>query len=122
MKTAAPLQHQSSMGAVQQLQQSHKQSAAIEKRHRAVLVSRAKPIGSYRQCQRKIHLQRKENNTGLPETLKAGVEALSGYSMDSVRVHYNSSKPAVAGMLMPRAPTYTWHRGRKNTCRTKPGT
>ena len=34
------------------------------------------------------------NKTGLPDNLKAGVEALSGFSMDSVRVHYNSSKPA----------------------------
>jgi hypothetical protein len=35
-----------------------------------------------------------ENNTGLPDNLKAGVENLSGYSMDDVKVHYNSGKPA----------------------------
>lgn len=34
------------------------------------------------------------NNTGLPDNLKCGVENLSGYSLDNVRVHYNSSKPA----------------------------
>ncbi len=34
------------------------------------------------------------NNTGLPDNLKAGVENLSGYSMDQVKVHYNSDKPA----------------------------
>lgn len=34
------------------------------------------------------------NPTGLPDRLKAGVENLSGYSMDDVRVHYNSAKPA----------------------------
>lgn len=34
------------------------------------------------------------NNTGLPDNIKSGVEALSGYSMDDVKVHYNSSKPA----------------------------
>lgn len=39
-------------------------------------------------------LQRKENTTGLPDTLKAGVETLSGLSLDDVQVHYNSSKPA----------------------------
>ena len=39
-------------------------------------------------------LQLKPNNTGLPDNLKAGVEALSGYSMDDVKVHYNSGKPA----------------------------
>lgn len=33
-------------------------------------------------------------STGLPIRLKAGVEALSGLSLDTVRVHYNSAKPA----------------------------
>ena len=36
----------------------------------------------------------RENNTGLPDRLKAGVESLSGLAMDDVRVHYNSAKPA----------------------------
>lgn len=39
-------------------------------------------------------VQQKKNNTGLPDNLKAGVENLSGYSMDDVKVHYNSDKPA----------------------------
>ena len=34
------------------------------------------------------------NNTGLPHQLKAGIESLSGMSMDHVKVHYNSNKPA----------------------------
>jgi hypothetical protein len=34
------------------------------------------------------------NKTGLPDQLKTGVENLSGYSMDDVRVHRNSPKPA----------------------------
>ncbi|UTW67003.1 DUF4157 domain-containing protein [bacterium SCSIO 12643] len=37
---------------------------------------------------------KKMNNTGLPHQLKSGIESLSGYSMDDVKVHYNSSKPA----------------------------
>ena len=36
----------------------------------------------------------RRNDTGLPDKLKTGIENLSGYSMDDVRVHYNSSKPA----------------------------
>lgn len=36
----------------------------------------------------------KPNHTGLPDRLKSGVESLSGMSMDHVRVHYNSAKPA----------------------------
>jgi Domain of unknown function (DUF4157) len=39
------------------------------------------------------------NRTGLPDRLKAGVEALSGLSMDDVRVHRNSSEPAKLGAL-----------------------
>ncbi|NET44631.1 DUF4157 domain-containing protein [Okeania sp. SIO2B3] len=39
-------------------------------------------------------IQRQENKTGLPDNLKSGVENLSGYSMDDVKVHYNSDKPA----------------------------
>ncbi len=35
-----------------------------------------------------------KNNTGLPDNLKSGIENLSGYSMDDVKVHYNSNKPA----------------------------
>ncbi|MCX2450147.1 DUF4157 domain-containing protein [Pedobacter sp. PLR] len=36
----------------------------------------------------------KENNTSLPDQLKSGIEALSGISIDDVKVHYNSDKPA----------------------------
>ncbi|MBB1487172.1 DUF4157 domain-containing protein [Oceanospirillum sp. D5] len=39
-------------------------------------------------------LQRQPNKTGLPDNLKSGMESLSGMSLDHVRVHYNSSKPA----------------------------
>ncbi|RKR04857.1 uncharacterized protein DUF4157 [Flavobacterium sp. 90] len=41
-----------------------------------------------------IPVQRKANNTGLPNNLKSGIENLSGHSMDDVKVHYNSDKPA----------------------------
>jgi hypothetical protein len=34
------------------------------------------------------------NDTGLPDSLKSGIETLSGISMDNVNVHYNSSQPA----------------------------
>ncbi|HWQ47987.1 MAG TPA: DUF4157 domain-containing protein [Methanosarcina sp.] len=42
---------------------------------------------------------KRENNTGIPDKLKAGVENLSGMDMSDVRVHYNSSKPAEVGAL-----------------------
>ncbi len=43
---------------------------------------------------RAVQLAKKPNNTGLPDNLKQGIESLSGMSMDSVKVHFNSSKPA----------------------------
>ncbi|UII25811.1 DUF4157 domain-containing protein [Fulvivirga maritima] len=45
-------------------------------------------------AQQQQPIQKIENNTGLPDNLKSGIENLSGYSMDDVRVHYNSDKPA----------------------------
>lgn len=39
-------------------------------------------------------IQKKENNTGLPDNLKTGVEKLSGISLDDVKVHRNSDKPS----------------------------
>lgn len=35
----------------------------------------------------------KANDTGLPDDLKAGMEDLSGFSLDDVNVHYNSDRP-----------------------------
>ncbi|MEL6556570.1 MAG: DUF4157 domain-containing protein [Bacteroidota bacterium] len=35
-----------------------------------------------------------KRNDGLPAQLKFGIENLSGYAMDDVKVHYNSHKPA----------------------------
>ena len=39
-------------------------------------------------------VQNKENNTGLTNKLKSGIENLSGHSLDDVKVHYNSDEPA----------------------------
>jgi hypothetical protein len=39
------------------------------------------------------------NQTGLPDQLKAGIESLSGMSMDNVKVHYGSDKPAQLNAL-----------------------
>ena len=41
-----------------------------------------------------VQREEKPNHTGLPDDLKSGIENLSGYSMDDVKVHYNSNKPA----------------------------
>ena len=44
-------------------------------------------------------VQQKKNETGMPDNLKSGIEELSGFSMDDVRVHYNSDKPATVQAL-----------------------
>ena len=39
-------------------------------------------------------IQERANNKALPDNLKSGIENLSGYSTDDVKVHYNSAQPA----------------------------
>lgn len=39
-------------------------------------------------------IQKKKNNTGIPNDLKQNIESRSGFSMDDVKVHYHSNKPA----------------------------
>ncbi len=50
--------------------------------------------GKFSPAQKTSAQLRDTNNTGLPDNLKAGIEGLSGFSMDHVKVHYNSDKPA----------------------------
>ena len=45
-------------------------------------------------AQKQQPIQKKKNNTGLPDNLKTGMENLSGMSLDDVNVHRNSDKPA----------------------------
>ena len=41
-----------------------------------------------------VRSEEKPNRTGLPDHLKSGMESLSGMSLDHLKVHYNSDKPA----------------------------
>ena len=43
--------------------------------------------------------EQKRNETGISDNLKAGIEDLSGFAMDDVRVHYNSPEPATVQAL-----------------------
>ena len=49
--------------------------------------------------QQPVPREGKPNNTGLPDNLKTGIENLSGYSMNDVKVHYNSEKRAQLNAL-----------------------
>lgn len=46
------------------------------------------------QSRQNFPIQPKENNTGLPEDLRSGMESISGISLHDVKVHRNSDKPA----------------------------
>ncbi len=58
------------------------------------------PLQALAQSDRETPVQRQEeekkaeNETGLPDSLKEGIESLSGYDLSGVRVNYNSPKPA----------------------------
>lgn len=79
-------------------------------------------------------VQREQNKTGLPNQLKSGVEKLSGVSLNDVKVHYNSSKPAtlqahayaqgteihVAPGQEKHLPHEAWHTVQQKQGRVKP--
>lgn len=76
------------------------------------------------------------NISGLPDNLKAGVENLSGYSMDDVKVYYNSGKPSqlnahayaqgtdihVAAGQEQHLPHEAWHVAQQKQGRVRPTT
>lgn len=51
------------------------------------------------QLLRKNVVQSKKNETGMPDTLKSGLERLSGIDLSNVKVHYQSDKPKQLGAL-----------------------
>lgn len=79
-------------------------------------------------------IQKKKNNTGLPDELKSGIENLSGQSLDDVKVNYNSNHPArlnarafaqgtdihVASGQEKHLPHEAWHVVQQKQGRVKP--
>jgi hypothetical protein len=63
----------------------------MDNQPKATDISRSQAAGNNKVTQA---MPKKENETGLPNNLKEGIENLSGYSMDDVKVHYNSPRPA----------------------------
>jgi hypothetical protein len=57
-------------------------------------VAQLQPMAHNASSQQQEPTQKKENNTGLPDNLKTGMENLSGMPLDDVKVHRNSDKPA----------------------------
>ena len=56
-------------------------------------------LKSHPQQQRPAQPNTPPNQTGLPDNLKTGVENLSGFLLDDVKVHYNSAQPAQLNAL-----------------------
>lgn len=69
-------------------------SKKSERQSKQLKTSKNKGSGFSLEDNRSTIAQLKPNKTGLPDNLKSGIENMSGHSMDDVRVHYNSSKPA----------------------------
>lgn len=81
-------------------------------------------------------VQRRKNDTALPDQLKSDIENLSGHSMDDVKVHYNSAKPAqlnahayaqgtdihIASGQEKHLPHEAWHVAQQKQGRVKPTT
>lgn len=79
-------------------------------------------------------VQKKENNTGMPDNLKNGIEQLSDSDMSDIQVHYKSSKPAqlqalaytqgtdihVAPGQEKHSPHEAWHVVQQRQGRVKP--
>jgi len=66
----------------------------VDNRPEAIAQRKLNGMANNYSVRQKQPIQKKGNNTGLPGNLKTGIENLSGYSMDDVKVHYNSGKPA----------------------------
>lgn len=75
-------------------------SEAIQLRGHQELADNSPQVQKLAQLQRSLEASRRggaegpQNKLGMPDHLKTGIEAVSGFSMDDVRVHYNSNKPA----------------------------
>jgi uncharacterized protein DUF4157 len=119
------------------MQGKHIQKASAEEEEEPLqgkLIQRAEDEDELKQG--KFTAQMKENNTGLPNNLKSGVENLSGLDMSDVKVHYNSSKPTsvqahaytqgsdihVASGQEKHLPHEAWHVAQQKQGRVQPTT
>lgn len=90
----APKKQQRGSDNIASLKKSNGSVAFSDQRPSSIAQRRLKGLANEFSGQQAQSIQRKSNTTGLPNQLKSGIESLSGYSMDDVSVHYNSSKPA----------------------------
>lgn len=92
---SAPREVNHSIRTNEQIQPGHDSPFHFkDNRSEAIVQRRVQQMADAYLASTQFPIQKKPNNTGLPDTLKSGIEGLSGYSMNDVNVHYNSSKPA----------------------------
>jgi hypothetical protein len=77
-----------------QVQQLKNFQEKANKRPQAKQAAQLQVISDNYSARQQHLIQKKDNQTGLPENLKSGIENLSGYSMDDVKVHCNSPEPS----------------------------
>jgi hypothetical protein len=93
--TAAQLKQQQLMQAAQTPAQLMEEEEPLQgKFATAQLAEEEEPLQGKFESPATAQREQKPNNTGMPDNLKSGIENLSGYAMDDVKVHYNSDKPA----------------------------
>ncbi len=96
--TEQPKQKESNIGGTVTIVDHRPEVIQQQKAKNAIKNSVANnPIIQQKQSPVKTNMLAKRirsNNKGLPDNLKTGIENLSGFSMDDVKVHYNSNKPA----------------------------
>lgn len=78
----------------QKMHEQGEHAEGVRQRREALQDSRSGMQAGKLADNRSTQLAQKPNNTGLPDNLKSGIESLSGMSMDNIKVHYNSFKPA----------------------------
>ncbi len=87
IRKSKPAQKKAALDAVTSAQRTAKEQAKTITDHR-------QSTAQLQQSQAAMQPVQRANKTGLPDDLKSGMENLSGMSLDHVKVHYNSPKPA----------------------------
>jgi len=95
----APLAHTTTPAEAARASQAAPQadlraSTAQRQQLQEAIANSPRQLARSQQAAAALPTQPRQNLTGLPDALKSGVENLSGYSLDDVRVHYNSAQPA----------------------------
>lgn len=71
----------------------HRENSLLQRRPKKILQDNRESVPQLAAADHYQQAARPAGHNGLPDKLKSGIENLSGYAMDDVKVHYNSGKP-----------------------------